>query len=56
MLYLTPTKDSGQVGEILTDLMVKVNELDIDSLGENEGLLSRMFGNVKSKAKVRWSI
>ena len=45
------SKDSGQVGEILTDLMVKVNELDIDSLGENEGLFSRMFGNVKSKAK-----
>jgi uncharacterized protein YaaN involved in tellurite resistance len=45
------SKDSGHVGEVLTDLMVKVKELDVDSLGENEGLFSRMFGNVKSKAR-----
>lgn len=45
------SKDSGQVGEVLNDLMVKVNELDIDSLGENEGLFNRMFGNIKGKAK-----
>ncbi|NLM10741.1 MAG: toxic anion resistance protein [Clostridiaceae bacterium] len=44
-------KDSGRVGEILNELMVKVNELNVDSLGQNEGLISRMFGGVKSKAK-----
>ncbi len=45
------SKDSGHVGEVLTELMVKVKELDVDSLGENEGLFSRMFGNVKAKAR-----
>ena len=44
-------KDSGRVGDILTELMVKVNELDVDSLGQNEGVFSKMFGGVKSKAK-----
>jgi uncharacterized protein YaaN involved in tellurite resistance len=32
-------------------LMVKVKELDVDSLGESEGIFNRMFGNVKSKAR-----
>lgn len=45
------SKDSGHVGDVLTDLMVKVKELDVDSLGENEGLFSKMFGNVKAKAR-----
>lgn len=45
------TKDSGRVGEILNELMVKVNELNVDSLGQNEGLIGKMFGGVKSKAK-----
>jgi uncharacterized protein YaaN involved in tellurite resistance len=45
------SKDSGHVGEVLTDLMVKVKELDVDSLGENEGLFNRLFGNVKAKAQ-----
>jgi len=44
-------KDSGRVGEILNELMVKVNELNVDSLGQNEGLFGRMFGGVKSKAR-----
>lgn len=45
------SKDSGHVGDVLTDLMVKVKELDVDSLGESEGFFNRMFGNVKSKAR-----
>ncbi len=45
------SKDSGHVGEVLTDLMVKVKELDVDSLGENEGLFTKLFGNVKAKAQ-----
>lgn len=44
-------KDSGHVGDVLNELMVKVNELNVDSLGQNEGVFSRMFGGVKSKAK-----
>lgn len=45
------SKDSGHVGEVLSDLMIKVKELDVDSLGENEGFFNKMFGNVKAKAK-----
>ena len=45
------SKDSGHVGDVLSDLMVKVKELDIDTLGENEGFFNKMFGNVKSKAR-----
>ena len=45
------SKDSGHVGEVLTDLMVKVKELDVDSLGGSEGLFNRLFGNVKAKAQ-----
>lgn len=45
------SKDSGHVGDVLSDLMLKVKDLDIDSLGENEGFFSKMFGNVKAKAR-----
>jgi len=45
------SKDSGHVGEVLTDLMVKVKELDVDSLGESEGLFTKLFGNVKARAQ-----
>lgn len=45
------SKDSGHVGETLTDLMVKVKDLDVDSLGESEGFFNKMFGNVKAKAR-----
>ncbi|UZQ86187.1 toxic anion resistance protein [Thermoclostridium stercorarium] len=44
-------KDSGRVGDILTELMAKVNELNVDSLSQNDGLFGRMFGGVKSRAK-----
>lgn len=39
-------KDSGQVGASLTDLMVKVKDLDVDNLGK-QGL----FSNMKAKAR-----
>lgn len=45
------TKDSGYVGDILNELMANVNELNIDSLGQNEGVFGRMFGGAKAKAK-----
>jgi uncharacterized protein YaaN involved in tellurite resistance len=45
------SKDSGHVGNVLTDLMLKVKDLDVDSLGESEGFFNKMFGNVKAKAK-----
>jgi len=45
------SKDSGHVGNVLTDLMLKVKDLDVDSLGESEGFFNKMFGNVKAKAR-----
>lgn len=43
------SKDSGYVGEILTDLVVKVKDLDIDGLTEKGGFLSNLFGAVKAR-------
>jgi len=45
-------KDSGYVGEVLTDLMLKVKDLDVDSLADGESLLSKipLFGNLVSSA------
>jgi uncharacterized protein YaaN involved in tellurite resistance len=36
------SKDSGYVGEILTDMMVKVKDLKVDSLGTGGGFLSQV--------------
>jgi uncharacterized protein YaaN involved in tellurite resistance len=36
------TKDTGYSGEILNNLMLKVKELDIDSLSKEEGILSKI--------------
>jgi len=41
-------KDNGYVGEILSDLMTSVNNMDVDSLSGNNGL--RIFGGMKRKA------
>lgn len=40
------TKDSGAVGEILTDLMVKVKDLNVDGLGKG-GFLGRLFNGMR---------
>ncbi|MEW5804545.1 MAG: toxic anion resistance protein [bacterium] len=35
-------KDAGYVGEIMTDLMVKVKDLDVDSLSSDHGFFSKI--------------
>ncbi len=41
-------KDAGEVGGILSDLMVKVKDLDIGSLGtEQEGFFGKLFSSAK---------
>lgn len=42
-------KDTGYVGEILSDLMVNVKELDVDDLGKKNGVLG-IFGGMKRNA------
>lgn len=37
-------KDTGYVGELLTDLMFNVKDLEINKLGESDGLLSKIPG------------
>ena len=41
-------KDSGEVGAVLTDLLTKVHEVDVDSLDPNkQGFFDKLFGNIK---------
>lgn len=42
-------KDSGYVGDILTELMLDVKSLDVDALAENAGFLGKLFGSLKTK-------
>jgi uncharacterized protein YaaN involved in tellurite resistance len=35
-------KDTGYVGDILTDMMVKIKDLKVDSIGTNKGILSQI--------------
>lgn len=55
------TKDAGDVGYMLTDLMDKVNELEIDSLNEKKGIFSnlpfkRKIENTVSRIMVRYEV
>jgi uncharacterized protein YaaN involved in tellurite resistance len=43
------TKDTGHVGESLTDLVINVKDLDVDSLGE-KGAFGNLFGGIKRRA------
>lgn len=41
-------KDSGEVGAVLTDLLNKVKEVDVDSLDpDKQGFFDKLFGNIK---------
>lgn len=53
MLDQIRSKDSGEVGDVLTDLIGKVQEVNIDSIDpEQKGFsFSKMFGNVKREAQ-----
>lgn len=42
-------KDSGYAGEILTDLVVKIKDLDVDRLAEKGGFLAGIFGGIKAR-------
>jgi uncharacterized protein YaaN involved in tellurite resistance len=45
-------KDAGYVGDVLTDLMFKIKDLDVDSLSSGESLLSKipLLGNLVGSA------
>ncbi|MDO5028858.1 MAG: toxic anion resistance protein [Bacillota bacterium] len=45
-------KDSGEVGDLLTELMVEVKSLDIDGLGEKKGFFSNLPFVKDSKKKL----
>lgn len=49
VLKTVAAKDSGQVGETLTDLLMKVKGLDADSLAQKPGFFGRLFGSVQSE-------
>lgn len=42
-------KDSGHVGEALTDLMTRIREVDAGSLGQQKSVLGRLFSNIKNQ-------
>src|SRR5215813_7616576 len=46
-LQTVTTKDSGEVGQRLTDLLLKIKGLDVESLTKKSGLLKRLFGSVE---------
>ncbi|WP_066295272.1 toxic anion resistance protein [Bacillus sp. FJAT-29937] len=49
MLEQVQKKDIGEVGEIISELMMKFNEVNPDDLkGEKSSFLSRMFGRISS--------
>jgi uncharacterized protein YaaN involved in tellurite resistance len=41
------SKDAGEVGTILTDLMVKVKDLNVEGLGKAGGFLNKLFGGIR---------
>lgn len=43
------SKDAGYVGNILTDLMLGVKSLDVDSLTEQTGFFGKLFSNMKAR-------
>lgn len=42
-------KDIGDTGKLLSDLMVQVKDMEIDSIGESKGLLGILPGGLKRK-------
>lgn len=43
------SNESGYVGEVLGDLMVKVKAVNVDDIAGKQGFFSKMFGNMKNK-------
>lgn len=44
------SKDAGEVGELMTDLLVKVNDVDIQNFGE-KSIMDRFFGGPKKQVE-----
>lgn len=44
------SKDAGEVGELMTDLLVKVNDVDIQNFGE-KSLIDKLFGGQKKQVE-----
>lgn len=53
MLDQIRAKDSGEVGDVLTDLLVKVQDMDIDKIDPSQKgfSLSKMFGGLKRETQ-----
>lgn len=53
MLDQIRAKDSGEVGEVLTDLLVKVQDVNIDSIDPNQKgfSLAKLFGGVRKETQ-----
>ena len=48
MLYHVQAKDTGEIGDILNDLMERLNETDPNDLvAENQGFFQKFFGKIK---------
>lgn len=44
------SKDAGEVGELMTDLLVKVNDVDIQNFGE-KSFIDKLFGGPKKQVE-----
>ncbi len=53
MLDQIRAKDSGEVGDVLTDLLVKVQDVDIDTIDPNQKGFSfaKMFGGIRKETQ-----
>ncbi|MCF4165084.1 toxic anion resistance protein [Zavarzinia compransoris] len=49
ILKTVMAKDSGMVGETLSDLLMKVRGLDAEALSRKPGFLDRLFGSAKAE-------
>jgi uncharacterized protein YaaN involved in tellurite resistance len=51
VLQTVTTKDSGEVGQRLTDLLLKIKGLDVESLTKTPGFLNRLFGSIEREIR-----
>ena len=51
VLQTVTTKDSGEVGQRLTDLLLKIKGLDVESLTKAPGFLERLFGSIEREIR-----
>ncbi|WP_439815955.1 toxic anion resistance protein [Zavarzinia sp. CC-PAN008] len=51
ILHTVKAKDSGEVGQKLTELMLKVKGLDTESIGKKPGFFGRLFGSAEREVR-----